>query len=590
MAGLFFLVLIMLSFAGLAAVMLKNNGEIIVLQEYGRENRHRLESVMLELDGQMTQDPLTGIVYPPAGRVGPNYYELPTLNTSVITPWGVPYQYCPFAPGRARENSATVVTVAGSEGGSYSVEVDADGRVISSDQSLSVLAVSKEVLAFVISPTTDSRDMPECSDVRYVDGSYVVSGGIVRVITRKDGFIDVARAESKVVRFYASANGTGSGWLKADKGHFSDALRFWRNNQPRHMEIILDTGTHIADISDFAAIEGVGGGDRILRIVGGSSDFNDTVIQAKNGSNTDAEVTWEFSAGFDVTLDHLFVSSGVTVLASGDSRFEMMRSRVGTLRANLAEVVTTNSWLRNVILSHGTVAEMRDSSWVSAEFFEASVSVNGSSDLYAGSGEAYAAELNGGTIVVNGALRVHAVSGGRGLGIFKGNVLVGPGGYLQTQGVQGAFTESVLIRSGGRLSVDRGTFNILSNPVVGIQLTGGEAVLEDSVVNFVNGATAGANVLAGGHLRLDGSTQFGTVGAKPISGVVSSSEARVSGFGAVIRADDCWNGQMFRHTDSGMYDTQNSKVYTGVSTNEISQLERSLMTGINQSEWSCVTS
>jgi hypothetical protein len=195
----------------------------------------------------------------------PSIAGVPTSRTALpdwisgeaITPWGIRYAYCPYAPVTA--SGGPGATVYG--GSSYTVTTNppdldpvvygaARDYVVSGARPANGLdaANAPEVLAFLISPSNNAALAPSCDGVYWDGRAWLTSGpvtGSVRALTL-DALADSLSQAPRQLRRHVEQGATGSGLTASDPAGLLQVLTEWRYLRPHRLTVSMqDDGGEI---------------------------------------------------------------------------------------------------------------------------------------------------------------------------------------------------------------------------------------------------------------------------------------------------------------------------------------------------------
>jgi len=582
------LVLILLVMVAVVADSVFSIAQMSTLAEHVMKNMTRMDLVTTQVERSLVTDRWTGVKYAPAGVQGQNYMELPDIDLPNVTPWGVPYQYCPYAPGQAR-GSGTTVAVAGPGGFSYNVEVS-DGKVVGSDQSLASVAASGEILALIVSPETINAAMPDCDGLSVDKGIYKISGGIVRAVKRPSSFMQISEKRARVLRMYVTPDGTGSGSSMNNPINLTDALEFFRTREPSKMEIVLAAGTHKTQ----------------SRYFDGSSA----------GSLSRGTLMWRGLPGSNIEIVN---SSGGVVsgdlLLSGDHIFNAIDFNTGSVRVVVkrgSKLRTKDTIIGSLLVEGGTVFMddgyvgdllIRDNGKVLADAVDmVDVKVQGGRLTSAGTSTwtarasgPYVVEVYAGEVIVEGDLTLVTDSGDSGVWVRTGGrFVVGEGASLQASAGTGTMNEGVYVYAGGEFVSDGGYVSFPSGSSAGFNVEG-VVRLSRTNIHFGGASPYGVRLFRGAELTNTGGSSVGVAGGRPVIGVAEVAPAMVYGEGGrVVASGDCWGGALFDDSHAGNSSGHASRVITKAYGSTLSgeeKLEEARLRGNrarNNSNWACI--
>ena len=189
----------------------------------------------------------------------PSIAGVPTSRTALpdwisgeaITPWGIRYAYCPYAPVTASGGSAA--TVYG--GASYAVTVNDDPVVYGASRDYVFsgtrapkigidVAPTPQVLAFLISPSNNAATAPSCDGVYWDGRAWLTSGavtGSVRAVTL-DALADSLSQAPRQLRRHVEQGGTGSGLTANDPSNLLQVIAEWRYLRPHRLTVSMQDG------------------------------------------------------------------------------------------------------------------------------------------------------------------------------------------------------------------------------------------------------------------------------------------------------------------------------------------------------------
>jgi len=203
--------------------------------------------------------------YPDNSTVTGTRTVLPTwVSSMAITPWGVPYGYCPYAVN-TYTGIMTSDTVQDSGGSAYAVSTFSAPWVYGANRSYvgdaarvghaSDSLPTPKVLGFLVSPAPNQTKVPPCESIYWSGSNWLVNmpvtgsvAGSVRAITR-DGLSDSLSMAPRVLRRYVGQGASGSGLTAIEPADLLSVLSEWSYLKPSRMTIELAAGTYSLDLN-----------------------------------------------------------------------------------------------------------------------------------------------------------------------------------------------------------------------------------------------------------------------------------------------------------------------------------------------------
>jgi len=280
------------------------------------------------------------VTIPSAGTISvttlPNW-----LAGSLVTPWGAPYAYCPYAVTAVPSGTAGSVTYGNGRPG-YAVGLASwpgstgNQYVVSSDAPPAAVA-KLAPLALVLSPLPGQPQPPDCSDVVVdsisgrvqISDTATVGGTATAVTLRSVNFAAMSSDFAPVLYVAPTATGDGSGLLPSSAMDLPDALAMWSASMPRSMTMMMAPGTYQLAQSDFNSVQAARGSPgRGLRLVGQGAA---SIVPAAAG-----EV---FYLPVDTAFESLTVGGDIDVHPMTGTRLRVLSSSLARISADEAEVL-----------------------------------------------------------------------------------------------------------------------------------------------------------------------------------------------------------------------------------------------------------
>lgn len=285
------LVVLAVSIAGVMAYNMVTMASLQTAMQEQRENMRRLDVAAQGVQGALGRLPGVDALLAPAPYLGGAYAQLPeSIGGARATVAGKPFLYCPVSmTGFSSLAAPTVpVSVTLPDGSTYGVATKA-GFVVESNLSVeSGIFSTLRPAAFIVAAGRNATRPPSCADVRLVNGSAVVDGGTVRVVSMPQGVASLAAGTDATADLFVSAAGApaGNGRSAGSPVSFDQALQHWMRYKPASMTFhIVDSVTADATIwNDFAAsLSGYSGKVRFLGVSGRPSIAAPSTILPVNG-------------------------------------------------------------------------------------------------------------------------------------------------------------------------------------------------------------------------------------------------------------------------------------------------------------------
>lgn len=376
MFALFILMMGVLALAAIAGYTVFSTSQSSLVMSAVQRNVAEMDiAAVLLRQAVRIVDPSTGTAHVPMGvpldpDTGSGRTIIPAwVAGSARTPWGVPFGYCPYAPVEGNTTGAVLAMVRGDGGSTYQVQTR-PGFTGATDEPYVVQGSrgshasdgpdAPAVLAFIVSPAVNSRDVPDCADIAWIDGSWRAAGdvqGTVRAIAPVQLADSTGPGASASMTRYVSPDGAGKGLYATAPETLSMALAEWKFFRPLAMTIRLAPGRYSLSSGDLD----LGGLDeasfgRSLRLVGSGSGAGRTTLQAAAGS-------W-FRFPVDATLTNITVSGNLGLEAGTGARLyldnvsgSVVRTTGGTviLEPGTSFVSTAESGQFPVRITDGTL-------------------------------------------------------------------------------------------------------------------------------------------------------------------------------------------------------------------------------------------
>ncbi len=322
----------------------------------------------------------------------PNRMRLPTwVVGDDHTPWGGRYGWCPLSTFSVAQAQAAVptdvagVVVGGPNARQYAIAVqgitDDRGRshdFVSGMDWAAAPALPRDVVGVVVSPTPLSVATPDCGDVVYRDGYYLIDpskgGGIpgtAFAVTTTGLVLTTTLSQVADPYIYAApgATGKGDGSTAADAMALDGergALSYWRRYAPKGLTIELAAGSYALDAT--GTLDGQPATDlslansgvpapalvpdrAYLNVVGPSSG---TALIA-GATDADGKVVGDLLLGVNVQMAGISIDPGLTVHVASRTQATLSVGSAGAISVEGGDLGLAGGAVGTLAVRSGTV-------------------------------------------------------------------------------------------------------------------------------------------------------------------------------------------------------------------------------------------
>lgn len=284
------------------------------------------------------------------------------------TPWGAKYAFCPYSPNPIGSETTGAINGGTTTEDKYSISI----RTLTDDKAVqhnyvsasnwtSAPISSSDITGFIISPAPYRTDLPNCTDIKYSNGYYIISGsgtGSVVAVSSAGMNPNTSLLQNFVPTIYVgpSSTGNGSGSDQANLMAFSgtvSALSFWHQSRPSGMKMIMTAGNYTitsaeADMTtpNTVPADEIAGLRSFLHIQGPSSGT--ASIAAASGT-----INWIIGTSSQFT-GNIQLESNLNIANQNNSKIYWSAGNInGTIELNKSRSQITSNYINNLLVQDG---------------------------------------------------------------------------------------------------------------------------------------------------------------------------------------------------------------------------------------------
>ena len=268
-----------------------------------------------------------------------------------VTPWNIPYGYCPYAPTDWAQSPDDTGAVFSATGVSYTVDLKTDVFSLGSDRSYVIGGSSRPshvqdapnpptVLAFLISPAANQSAVPSCDSIYWTGTGWAVAGspsGAVRALT-KDAVLDSLARQPRVMKRYIAPVGTGSGRFPSEPISLENALREFRLLSPLRMSLEFSPGSYVIDLTEID----FGGGAQVPTLSENNA-FQALKLSGTGQVEISPQDAGTLSFPIDTSIKNIQFSEDILLQQGPGTRLYMSDSSAGAIHSLGAYITLSDS-------------------------------------------------------------------------------------------------------------------------------------------------------------------------------------------------------------------------------------------------------